>query len=196
MENKDLLAINWYPSVCLGMVLKTRKNIQHISWLMALPNHRQTWITSTVHVWKWGFLIYTTYQSSAGKVEKKYWFLIWCFYIHSDCILGDYLFLCGYKKDSHLVLQLLMGVYCVWLWWIRAARFTSLPLQSVWHSQWPLTNENALLFSLHCPFIMHRQAAERWLDTSEDEASKTESRKQNIVSGYSDAAVIKAAFLI
>lgn len=60
-----------------------------------------------------------------------------------------------------------MWVYCVWLWWIRAARFTSLPLHSVWHSQWPLTNENPLLglISPQSPFIMQCWYASPYLGT-------------------------------
>lgn len=45
------------------------------------------------------------------------------------------------------------GALGMWVWWIRAVRFTSLPPHSVWHSQWPLTNENFLLARLSPPFL-------------------------------------------
>lgn len=67
-----------------------------------------------------------------------------------------------------LVSLLGMWVYCMWVWWIRALRFTSLPPHSVWHSQWPLTNENLLLGLIpsHCAFIMQRWYVVLLLDTS------------------------------
>lgn len=61
------------------------------------------------------------------------------------------------------------GTLGMWVWWIRAVRFKSLPPHSVWHSQWPLTNENFLLVlvSLRRPFIMQRWYAASLLDTTQ-----------------------------